>query len=155
MGGVYSGDVYVLSVPSFVWIKVYDDPDLATGRIGSNCLKVLPDQMFVIGGRSSPGSTCLSDGLVKVFNLNNATFQNGYDPAQYNKYQVPSSVYSVIGGKYVITSRLFAVIRKLMTRKVPMAARQRLRTNGQIPTCNPSLRRVIPQQHLHGILMHL
>jgi len=81
---------------------VYSDTGLATGRIGHNCLKVLPDQMFVIGGRSAPGPECLSDGLVKVFNLNNLTFQNGYDPAQYNKYQVPSSVYSVIGGKCVV-----------------------------------------------------
>ena len=101
VGGVYSGDVYVLSVPGFVWIKVFNSTALLSGRIGHNCIKVLPDQMFVIGGRPGSGPLCLNDGIIKNFNLNKLQFVDSYDPAQYSKYQVPSIISNVIGGKYV------------------------------------------------------
>jgi len=53
--------------------------------------------MLVIGGVGSDDQECLSD-LVRVFNLNTGTFENSYDPSNYNDYEVPSPVQSAIGG---------------------------------------------------------
>ena len=92
-------DVYVLSIPSFTWVKVYSGTS-THGRSGHKCVQVYPDQMFVLGGihRGDP-TICLEGGIVEVFNLNTLTFQDSYSPATWSKYQVPSLVTAQIGGK--------------------------------------------------------
>jgi hypothetical protein len=96
----FSDDVYVLSVPSFTWIKVYTG-DSKHGRAGHKCVKPYPDQMFVIGGYSSLSGNslnCVGGGIVQVFNLSSATWMTSYDPAVWSNYVLPDSITAVIGG---------------------------------------------------------
>lgn len=96
--GTPSDDVYILSVPSFTWIKAYSGQS-AHGRSGHKCVKVYPDQMFVIGGtfKNNP-LICLDGGFVQVFNLNTLQFQGSYSPETWSNYHVPSVVTAQIGG---------------------------------------------------------
>jgi hypothetical protein len=96
----FSDDVYILSVPAFVWTKVYSGTS-THGRAGHKCVKPYPDQMFVIGGYpalSGNSYSCVESGIVQVFNLSSATWMAGYDPAVWTNYSVPSTVTQKIGG---------------------------------------------------------
>lgn len=94
-----SDDVYVLSVPSFIWIKVYSG-ELVHARSGHKCVKAYPDQIFVLGGIFEGDSTiCLDGGFIQVFNLNGLRFQDSYNPEIWNQYQVPSLITDKIGGE--------------------------------------------------------
>ncbi|KAK2755748.1 hypothetical protein FQN54_005898 [Arachnomyces sp. PD_36] len=92
-----SDDVYILSIPSFRWIKAREGSD-TQGRRSHRCVKPYPDQMFVIGGRLSADATCVTDGIMRVFNLNDLDFQDDYDPLKWSEYKVPKAVTDVIGG---------------------------------------------------------
>lgn len=94
-----SDDVYILSVPSFTWIKAYSG-QAVHGRSGHKCLKVYPDKMFVLGGifQNNP-AVCLDGGFIQVFNLNTLEFQDTYSPTDWSNYSVPSIVTRQIGGK--------------------------------------------------------
>lgn len=94
-----SDDVYVLSIPSFTWIKVYSGQP-THGRTGHKCVKVYPDQMFVLGGQFAGNpAICLDGGIIQVFNLNTLRFQDSYNPLNWSAYEVPSLITSQIGGK--------------------------------------------------------
>lgn len=96
----FSDDVYVLSVPSFTWTKVYNGSN-THGRASHKCFKPYPDQMFVIGGYpsfSSGSVTCLESNVVQVFNLSSATWMTSYDPAIWSNYSVPAPVVKAVGG---------------------------------------------------------
>ncbi|KAI9824064.1 MAG: hypothetical protein M1832_002132 [Thelocarpon impressellum] len=95
-----SDDVYVLSVPSFIWTKVYSGT-AGHGRRSHKCAKVYPDQMLVVGGQSQQLDTynCLAGGVIQVFNLNTLKWQDNYDPAVWSEYKVPDVVIAKIGGK--------------------------------------------------------
>ncbi|KMP07146.1 hypothetical protein CIHG_00007 [Coccidioides immitis H538.4] len=92
-----SDDVYILSVPSFEWIKAPQGRS-QHGRRGHQCVKPYPDKMLVIGGIFKDSSTCLDGGLIQVLNLNSVEFQNVYDPEEWEEYKVPEIVTSIIGG---------------------------------------------------------
>jgi hypothetical protein len=98
-GTTPSDDVYILSVPSFTWVKAYSGQS-SHGRSGHKCIKVYPDKMFVLGGiyKNDP-SICLDGGFLQVFNLNTLEFQDSYDPNNWSNYTVPSIVTDQIGGK--------------------------------------------------------
>lgn len=96
----FSDDVYVLSVPSFVWTKVYSGT-ANHARAGHKCVKPYPDQMFVIGGYPpATGNTlsCVENGIVQLFNLSSATWMTSYDPTVWSNYSVPAAIYQKIGG---------------------------------------------------------
>lgn len=94
-----SDDVYVLSLPSFTWIKVYSGRS-SHGRSGHKCVKPYPDQMMVLGGIYEGNPThCLEGGLFQVFNLNTLRFQDSYDPREWEEYSVPDLVTAQIGGE--------------------------------------------------------
>lgn len=95
-----NANVYVLSLPSFQWIKVYDGSNANHGRKGHRCQKVSDNQMMVVGGVKKDGSlaNCVSGGIVRIFNLNTLEWENKYDPAVFDSYKVPSVVQKVIGG---------------------------------------------------------
>ncbi|KAF3403315.1 putative carboxymethylenebutenolidase [Talaromyces pinophilus] len=97
-GTTPSDDVYILSVPSFTWVKAYSGQS-SHGRSGHKCIKVYPDKMFVLGGiyKNDP-SICLDGGFLQVFNLNTLEFQDSYDPNNWSNYTVPSIVTDQIGG---------------------------------------------------------
>ncbi|GKT93087.1 kelch repeat protein [Colletotrichum tofieldiae] len=97
----FSDDVWVLSIPSFQWTKVYEGKPLHA-RAGHQCVMPYPDQMMVIGGytampgRGSP--PCLEGGIIQVFNLSSAEWLDGYSPSKWSNYTIPSAVVSKIGG---------------------------------------------------------
>jgi hypothetical protein len=96
----FSDDVWVLSVPSFMWTKVYSG-NITHGRAGHKCVKPYPDQMFVIGGYPALSGyipVCVESGIVQVFNLSSASWMTSYDPAVWSNYSVPSKIYLMIGG---------------------------------------------------------
>lgn len=90
-------DVWILSVPSFQWVKAYSGQS-SHGRSGHKCVSPYPDQMFVVGGVHQSQATCVDGGIVQIFNLNSLEFQDSYDPATWAPYQVPGVVSKVIGG---------------------------------------------------------
>jgi hypothetical protein len=96
----FSDDVWVLSVPSFMWMKVKSGTP-SHGRAGHKCVKPYPDQMFVIGGYPSLGGadfSCLEGNIIQVFNLSSLDWLDNYDPSVWSNYSVPSMIYDMIGG---------------------------------------------------------
>lgn len=90
-------DVYILSLPSFVWIKAHNGSS-RHGRSGHQCFGVLPSQMLVVGGLYKDPSFCLEGGPLQVFNLNELEFQTDYSPVDVEEYLVPDMVTRQIGG---------------------------------------------------------
>ncbi|ROW04475.1 hypothetical protein VMCG_04975 [Cytospora schulzeri] len=98
----FKDDVWVLSLPSFMWMKVASGRS-GHGRAGHKCVMPYPDQMMVIGGGpaqsdSSPGPTCVEGGFIELFNLSSAEWLDQYDPNVWSEYQLPSMIYQMIGG---------------------------------------------------------
>lgn len=103
--------MYILSIPSFTWVKVSDDDDehKPSARAGHEC-HLRDGQMIVVGGYTG-GQTCDSPGIY-VFNATSLTWQSSFkaldhDPDLHPEnsvlgnsfgYQVPAPVASVIGG---------------------------------------------------------
>ena len=102
VGADFNDDVWVLSLPSFTWTKVYASSDAAAhGRAGHKCVKPYPDQMFVVGGYppiAGSSLSCLGGGIVQLFNLSSAAWMEAYTPADWSDYSVPDAVVKVIGG---------------------------------------------------------
>ncbi len=90
-------DVWILSIPSFTWIRAYSGIP-SHGRRGHRCERIYPDQMLIIGGVNSNAQQCLRDGPIQIFNLNTLKFQNLYNPREWAEYAVPDVVTAVIGG---------------------------------------------------------
>jgi hypothetical protein len=86
-----SDDVWVLSIPSFTWTKVYSGTP-SHGRSGHRCLSPYPDKMFVIGGMHQNQAECVEGGFIQVFNLNSLDFQNEYDPDDWDDYKMPDAI---------------------------------------------------------------
>ncbi|KAI1614332.1 hypothetical protein EDD36DRAFT_464174 [Exophiala viscosa] len=92
-----SDDVWILSIPSFTWVKGYSGTT-SHGRSGHRCVMPYPDQMFVVGGIHQNQAECVAGGIIQVFNLNTLEFQDTYDPNTWSEYKVPDVVSKVIGG---------------------------------------------------------
>ncbi|KAL1846166.1 hypothetical protein VTK73DRAFT_346 [Phialemonium thermophilum] len=96
----FNDDVWVLSLPSFVWKKVATGT-AGHGRAGHRCFMPYPDQMMVIGGYTAftgDSPSCLKGGIIQLFNLSSAQWMPSYDPSVWNNYSVPKAVYDAIGG---------------------------------------------------------
>ncbi|KAL8371900.1 hypothetical protein RB595_001619 [Gaeumannomyces hyphopodioides] len=97
----FSDDVWILSLPSFMWMRVTNGDRKGYGRAGHKCFKPYPDLMMVVGGQRyqpSGDHLCLQDGIIQLFNLTSATWQQSYDPAKWSKYGVPATIFNMIGG---------------------------------------------------------
>lgn len=94
-----SANIYVLSLPSFKWIKVYSGTGSDRARRGHRCHKVADNKMMVIGGRPEVNGRLCVNSVVQLFNLNTLQWEEKYDPAIYDEYKVPAAVREVIGGK--------------------------------------------------------
>lgn len=92
-----SDDVWILSVPSFQWVKAYSGV-ASHGRSGHRCHSPYPDKMFVIGGIHQNQAECVEGGFIQVFNLNTLEFVNEYDPENWEEYKSPAIVSTAIGG---------------------------------------------------------
>lgn len=87
-------DVYVLSVPSFTWTRIYDSNNF---RFGHTCHRV-GDQMITVGGQKY---TSLEEQLpcdwetagVGIFNMSNAQWGSVFKPVgQTSAYTLPPKV---------------------------------------------------------------
>ncbi|KAH6855680.1 hypothetical protein B0I37DRAFT_402400 [Chaetomium sp. MPI-CAGE-AT-0009] len=94
----FSDDVWVLSLPSFTWVKLASGG--TDGRAGHKCVTPYPDQMLAIGGYHALSSSTLNclDETIRVFNLSSGKWLSRYDPAVYAEYTVPGAVVDKIGG---------------------------------------------------------
>lgn len=98
LNGSSRGDIWVLSVPDFVWIHAYDpgsDPtkNSTHARDSHACVKPYPDQMLVIGGENtSPVVGPCTNGIIDVFNLSSLEWLGNYDPTIWADYTIPSIV---------------------------------------------------------------
>lgn len=105
-------EVYVLSIPSFRWIKVDDQatnieaslPD-QIGRMGMTCQTRGDRQMLVLGGgvRLGPnqvnGQTCnTSYPAIRLLDTTTFTWLDQYRSV-IEPYGVPRVVYNIIGGR--------------------------------------------------------
>ena len=106
--GGSDGDVYVLSIPSFRWIRVNTD---SNRRSRHSCNIVGNHTMLVVGGIQPVGQQVLpldatgcdttpmfAQGL-GMFSLNNHTWSTNYDPSTgAAPYEIHPSISNVIGG---------------------------------------------------------
>lgn len=107
---VSDGDVYVLSVPSFQWVRVHEAADI---RIKHKCQLAGKHTMLMIGG-TVPRDTreyepieinCDSDTFangVGIFDLRSHTWLSNYDAEDDEDYTINSDISDVIGGGYVL-----------------------------------------------------
>lgn len=103
----YNDDVWILSLPSFMWMKVTSGT-AQHGRAGHHCVMPYPDQMLTIGGRTNPSSgatepPCLEGdppGILQVYNLTAAQWMDSYNPENWDQYGVPEMIHVMIGGDY-------------------------------------------------------
>jgi hypothetical protein len=97
----FNDDVWILSLPSFMWMKVYSSQKPSHGRAGHKCVKPYPDQMFIVGGYTAMAGSapnCVEGGILQVFNLTSGKWLNSYDPNVWSEYGVPEMIYNMIGG---------------------------------------------------------
>ncbi|KAL8898429.1 MAG: hypothetical protein Q9207_006707 [Kuettlingeria erythrocarpa] len=102
--GASTEDVYVLTVPSFRWIKMTTDNVEAvneeTGRDSSTCATWNEAQMIVLGGRGRIGIEVVdcdpSFPPVRVLDLAKYEWQSEFDPNR--NYSVHPNISAVIGG---------------------------------------------------------
>ena len=100
-----SDDVYVLSLPSFEWVKLYNGIK-EHGRSGHRCVKPSPVQTLVLGGQYIDMDHPLGGGFIQVLNLSTGRFQNRYYPESNEEYRVPDMVVGKIGGRLVTLGAL-------------------------------------------------
>ncbi|KAI3399674.1 hypothetical protein diail_6023 [Diaporthe ilicicola] len=96
----FKDDVWVLSLPSFMWMKVASGRS-GFGRAGHKCFMPYPDQMMVIGGYPAQAGTttsCVNGGIVQLFNLSSSKWIDKYDPGVWSDYRIPEMIYAMIGG---------------------------------------------------------
>lgn len=92
-------DVWVLSLPSFTWVKVYDgSTTIAHGRQDHQCVSPYPNQMMAIGGTGSYGGPLTSPAGIDVFDMNKLVWTGTYDPLNWSDYKVPKVISDVVGG---------------------------------------------------------
>ncbi|KIX01879.1 uncharacterized protein Z518_09606 [Rhinocladiella mackenziei CBS 650.93] len=95
-GGSPKNDVWILTVPSFTWIKADSPGRTGDARQGHVCASPYPDQMIVIGGTSLAGSPLDTSNTVDVYNLNELNWTGSYDPDIHQPYQPHQTVLDVI-----------------------------------------------------------
>ncbi|KAK0118301.1 hypothetical protein ONS95_012595 [Cadophora gregata] len=96
----FSDAVYVLSIPSFKWVKVNDGTP-SHARAGHRCTKPYPDQMLVVGGFSTLSGTdltCVEGGIIQIYNLSSNQWIQNYDPNVWSNYTVSPTLQALIGG---------------------------------------------------------
>ncbi|KAI5840416.1 hypothetical protein DFP73DRAFT_558308 [Morchella snyderi] len=95
-------DLWILSLPSFKWIKVYNtadsDDNIAGARTSHTCQIIGNRQMAVIGGASSSSaiSQCQTSPLF-VFDMSSLSWKSEFDPSE-AAYVLPKAITDVIGG---------------------------------------------------------
>lgn len=102
-GANYSGfdDVYILSLPSFTWIKWWEGSGVGNPHNSLTCNVVNSGQMLIIGGTFPLTENCDSPPTWGTHNLDlgkqSGKMWNDYQ-INITSYVVPSEVISVVGG---------------------------------------------------------
>lgn len=94
-------DIWVLSLPGFVWELVYQG---TSPRAGHTCHRVNSRTMITVGGTAntdygSPPCDWETKG-VGVFEISDLVWGSVYN-ASVGNYEIPAKVVANIGGKYV------------------------------------------------------
>ncbi|KAK6382138.1 hypothetical protein LTS17_004023 [Exophiala oligosperma] len=93
---VASRDVWILSIPSFTWIKADTTGRQGDPRIGHVCVTPYPDQMIAIGGTTISEQPLTTSRTVDVYNLNTLEWTGSYDPDVHDDYKPNQVVLNVI-----------------------------------------------------------
>ncbi|KAH6618734.1 hypothetical protein C7974DRAFT_364823 [Boeremia exigua] len=104
--GVGYGDVWILSLPSFTWIKFFptsDDDTVTTPYHSSTCNVYESSQMIVVGGHSTNSTECDASAVYGQHSLdlgraNKDVLKWADFNAKMTAYTVPPEVISVVGG---------------------------------------------------------
>lgn len=88
-------DIYVLSIPSFTWTKIYEG---SSPRYAHTCHLVANRQMLTVGGNSDVDQCDWEMKGVGVYDLSTLNWGDKYD-AEAGEYEVPAKVYRVIHGE--------------------------------------------------------
>ena len=95
---VFYDEIWVLSLPSFTWIKIYSG---TSPRYGHSCHRVGERTLITVGGAENTNYTNLPCDWetrgVGVYDLSTLTWGSVFDPNKGN-YTVPDSVVETIGG---------------------------------------------------------
>lgn len=93
-----NSNVWVLSLPSFTWIKADISQRAGVARQGHTCISPYPDTMMVIGGTDLGGTGLELNQAVDVYNLNNLSWTGVYDPAPetHQEYQRNSVIQDIV-----------------------------------------------------------
>ena len=94
--GTANTDVWILTVPSFTWIKAKTTGREGTARQNHVCVSPYPDQMIVIGGTGTGDTPPTYENAVDVFNLNTFNWTGTYDPRIHDDYKPNPAVVSVV-----------------------------------------------------------
>ncbi len=105
-------EIWLLSLPSFTWIKVYAEYSSKAPRIAHTCHLVGNRTMLPVGGivdeRESSGQLTLCDfltgGISSSYDMSDLvwTYGTGGFNATTPAYEVPDPLISIIGGRYVV-----------------------------------------------------
>ena len=91
-------DIYVLSLPSFIWTKIYQGN---SPRHSHSCHRLGSRLMVSVGGISSFNTTAAPCDWetkgVAIFDMSNVTWSSFYDQSA-PSYTVPTAVVAKIGG---------------------------------------------------------
>ncbi|KIW15369.1 hypothetical protein PV08_05415 [Exophiala spinifera] len=91
-----SSDVWILSIPSFTWIKAASSGREGDPRIGHVCVTPYPDEMIVIGGTGFSESPLTTSRTVDVYNLSTLEWTGSYDPDVHDDYKPNQVVLNAI-----------------------------------------------------------
>ncbi len=105
--GIGFDDVYILSIPSFTWIKWYPSDNSTGNPHGwSTCNVIDGAQMIIIGGTFPVSQECDAQGVQGTHNLdlgkqnNESAMWHTFQP-NVTAYVVPTEIVAKIGGSYV------------------------------------------------------
>ena len=93
---VLAQDVYVLSLPSFHWIRVSGG---LQPRIDHKCAKVQEHYLISYRGGVPEGTPCDTNQGLQIFDISTLEWTESFTVSGESKYTVPKKVYSIIGGE--------------------------------------------------------
>ena len=112
-----ASDTYVLSLPSFRWIKVDNGKTQAT-RVSHTCHIVRETQMLVVGGRGPEQRTtlrgltrsagnwtgvrmgaCDHNGMLNILDINEFQWRTEFKVGRDEQYKVNKLIFDQIGGE--------------------------------------------------------
>lgn len=93
LGGPRVNDIWVLTLPSFNWIRITDD---TIGAVGHSCHSI-GRQMILVGSDKPTDSHAKCQEFFRVFDLTSLEWTNQWD-SRANSYLVPPVISAIIGG---------------------------------------------------------